>query len=68
MNVIAPIRPKISPEEQARRKAAVDAARASVRLEGFIVSPFTEELYSRFIEGEITVKELGAKIRSHYTP
>jgi hypothetical protein len=68
MNVIAPIAAKISSEERARRKAAVDYARGSVRLEGFVVPPFEEEIYSRFIEGEITREELSARILAHYNP
>jgi hypothetical protein len=61
-------KPTISAEERARRKAAVDAARGSVRLEGFVVSPFAEEAYSRFVEGEITGKELSALILARYAP
>lgn len=68
MNVIVPKRDPISAEERARRKAAVDYARGSVRLEGFVVSPFDEGVYSRFIEGEITREELSAKILTHYNP
>ena len=57
---------EISPEERARRKAAVDYARGSVRLEGFIVSPFAEELNRRYIDGEITRKEKTALLLAHY--
>jgi type 1 glutamine amidotransferase len=69
MNVITPKRPqdKISAEEKQRRKAAVDYARGSARLEGFVSSPFAEQMYERFINGEITAKELSAKISAHYT-
>ena len=68
MNVITPKKPeaKISVEERARRKAAVDYARGSVRLEGFIVSPFAEELNRRYIDGEITRKEKTALLLAHY--
>lgn len=68
MNVIAPVRPKIGVEERARRKKAVDYARASVRLEGLIVSAFAEELNRRYIDGEITRKELTAALLAHHTP
>jgi hypothetical protein len=68
MNVITPVTPKISPEERARRKAAVDYARGSVRLEGFIVSPFAEDLNRRYIDGEITRKEMGDLLLAHYKP
>ncbi len=52
----------ISPEERARRKAAVDYARGSVRLEGFVVTDHAEELNRRYIEGELTSAELTAAI------
>ena len=81
MNIIAPTKPEgeivsaepqaktgISPEERARRKAGVDYARGSVRLEGLVVSPYVEDLYSRYIEGEMTIKELGDKIAAHHKP
>jgi hypothetical protein len=57
---------EISAEERARRKAAVDYARGSVRLEGFIVSPFAEDLNRRYIDGEITRKEMTALLLAHY--
>jgi hypothetical protein len=66
MDVIAPRRPKISTEEQARRKTAVDSARASVRLEGFVVSPFAEDLNRRFVDGEITSAEMTALLLTHH--
>jgi antitoxin VbhA-like protein len=57
---------EISAEERARRKAAVDYARGSVRLEGFIVSPFAEDLNRRYIDGEITSAELTALLLAHH--
>jgi Antitoxin VbhA len=48
------------------RKAAVDYARGSVRLEGFVVSPFAEDLNRRYIDGEITRKEMTAALLAHY--
>lgn len=62
------VRPQasISAEERARRKAAIDYPRASVRLEGFAVSPEVEELSRRYIEGEITTAEHSAAIRRRH--
>ncbi|MET2530383.1 antitoxin VbhA family protein [Ralstonia pseudosolanacearum] len=48
------LKSKISNEESARRKAAIDFARGSVRLEGFILSAAVEEANRRFIAGELT--------------
>ena len=66
MNVIAPIEAKISAEERARRKAAVDYGRGSVRLEGFVVPAFAEEMNRRYIDGELTSEELTAALLAHY--
>ena len=55
--------PSISIDEKARRTKAVDYARASVRLEGFVLDAETEELNRRYIAGEITSDEHSAAIR-----
>jgi hypothetical protein len=49
--------PRISEQERARRKAAIDYARGSVRLEGFVLSEEIEEINHRFMEGEMTGDE-----------
>jgi hypothetical protein len=67
MNAVAEKRVTISPEERARRQAAVDYARGSVRLEGFAVSSFAEELNRRYVDGEITRKELTAALLAHHS-
>lgn len=59
---------EISQEERARRKAAVEYAYGSARLEGFAPSPFAEEMNRRYINGEITSKELTAAILAHCKP
>ncbi|AJW46249.1 hypothetical protein TK49_06800 [Ralstonia mannitolilytica] len=50
-------RPPIDEHERARRKAAIDFARGSVRFEGFVLSPEVEEINRRFIDGELTGDE-----------
>jgi hypothetical protein len=64
--VSAPARPtgRISAGERARRKAAIDYARGSMQLEGFILDEATEELNRRYIDGEITSAEHSAAIRA----
>ena len=49
--------PKIRAQERANRIAAVNYARGSVRLEGFILSEEVEEINRRFINGELSVDE-----------
>jgi hypothetical protein len=58
--------PDISSAERARRKAAVDYARGSVRLEGFVLSEFAEDLNRRYVNGEITRAEKTAALLAHY--
>lgn len=45
-----------------KRKAAVDAARASVRLEGFVLDEEAEKLFSRYVAGELSRPELNAAV------
>lgn len=52
----------ISEEERQRRKEAVVYARASVGLEGFVVTAETEAHAERFINGEIDLAEF---VRPH---
>jgi hypothetical protein len=59
-------RARITPEERARRKAADDYARGSLRLEGFTPSEQSDELTRRYIDGEITRAELTVAIRAHH--
>lgn len=47
----------ISEGERTQRKAAVDYARGSVRLEGFVLNDAVEEINRRFIDGELTIEE-----------
>ena len=68
MNIIAPKRPKISDEERAKRQEAVDYGRASVRLEGFVPSSFSDELDRRYISGETTRKDKTAMLLAYHNP
>lgn len=61
---LRPQAPQISEEERARRKASIDNARASVRLEGFILSPEVEQLGQQFIDGELTRGELVEAVKA----
>jgi hypothetical protein len=58
----------ITPEERARRKAATDYARGSLRLEGLEISDYAEEMSCRYIDGEITRAEFTAAIIAHHHP
>lgn len=50
-------KPPISAQERREREEAVAYARASIALEGFMMSAEDEERARRFIDGELTVAE-----------
>jgi hypothetical protein len=52
----------LSAEERARRQKAIDYARGSVRLEGFILDDAAEALFARYVEGEIDRPALDAAV------
>ena len=52
----------ITDEERALRIEAVDYARASVRLEGFVLDDTAEALFARYIDGELTRAQLNAEV------
>jgi len=60
------LKPAISETERKLREQAVNYGRASVGLEGFILSPDDETHAKRFIEGEIELSEF-VKLRSEFT-
>lgn len=47
----------ISPAERQQRQAAINFARGSVRLEGFVISEEAETIARRFVEGEMALAE-----------
>ena len=50
-------------DERRQRAKAVQFARNSVRLEGFILSAEAEALFSRYINGELTRSQLNNAVR-----
>ena len=52
---------RLNERERQARQDAVDHARASVRLSGFILSPEAEALFARYVRGELTSDELTAQ-------
>lgn len=63
MDQVTPCARIISDDERRRRQKAIDYARGSVRLEGFILDPDIEALNQRYVEGELTRAELTAAIK-----
>ncbi len=68
ITIMQPVRAKakISAEERARRQAAINYARGSSRLEGFVVSHEFEQLNQRYVDGEISRAELTAAVLSRH--
>ena len=56
------LRTALSPEERARRQKAVDFARGSVRLEGFVLDDAAERLFARYVAGALSREELNAEV------
>ncbi|WP_158744933.1 antitoxin VbhA family protein [Acidisphaera sp. L21] len=52
----------LSAGERARRKKAIDYARGSVRLEGFVLDDAAEALFACYVQGEIDRRELDAAV------
>ena len=50
-------------DERVRRRQAVDYARASVRLSGFVLDPEVEVLNRRYIDGRLTGEQHAQAIR-----
>jgi Antitoxin VbhA len=55
--------PRIADAERLRRQKAVEYARGSVRLEGFVLDADIEALNRRYVNGELTSEELTAAIK-----
>lgn len=53
----------MSDQERTRREDAVQFARNSVRLEGFILGDDAEALFARYINGEMTRPQLNDAVR-----
>jgi hypothetical protein len=47
-----------------QRQAAVDFARGSVRLEGFVLPPQAEEINRRYVAGEISLEQYLGEIKA----
>jgi Antitoxin VbhA len=58
-----PATPPIAEAERVRRQKAVEYARGSVRLEGFVLDADIEALNQRYVNGELTSEELTAAIK-----
>jgi hypothetical protein len=56
--------PKIPPDEQARRRHAVEQANAHNRIEGIFPNPAADAIYERWIAGDIDSDEVTRQINA----
>ena len=63
---VQPIRTKLSAAEVHRRREAVSQAAANARLEGQFMSPESEALFDRFIQGELEIADVLALLREQH--
>ena len=63
---VQPTRAKLSAAEVYRRREAVSQAAANARLEGQFMSPESEALFDRFIQGELEIADVLALLREQH--
>ena len=55
---------KITAQERAKRLSEVRQALASVRLEGLEPGGEAQSIYQRYVEGELTLEQMGTEIEA----
>ncbi|MDP9766152.1 antitoxin VbhA family protein [Deinococcus enclensis] len=58
--------PEITPAERARRAKSIHSIRQSQRIEGGDISPHAQELFAQYVDGTLTLDEVGARLRERY--
>jgi len=59
-----PLTLKITEQERARRQSEVSQALASVRLEGLEPGGEALSICQRYVDGELTIEQMGAQIEA----
>ena len=59
-----PLTLKVTKQERAKRLHEVRQAVASVRLEGLEPGDEAQSIYQRYIDGELTLEQMGAEIET----
>ena len=54
----------ITDQERAQRRARIERAVASVRLEGLEPTAAAKAIFDRYVCGELTMQEMGVEIRA----
>lgn len=58
--------PSITVAERERRARSIHSIRRSQQIEGGDISPFAVEIFAQYVEGKITLDEVGAALGKHY--
>jgi len=61
-----PLALKITGQERAKRLSEVRQALASVRLEGLEPGGEAQSIYQRYVEGELTLEQMGTEIEARH--
>jgi hypothetical protein len=59
-----PLPVKITEQERVKRHNEVQQALASVRLEGLEPGDEAQSIYQRYVDGELTLEQMGAEIEA----
>jgi len=54
----------ITERERVERQARIERAIGSVRLEGLEPTDAAKSIFQRYVDGELTIEEMGAEIRA----
>lgn len=59
-------RTPITEAERLRRAKSIHSLRRSQMMEGGDISPFAQGVFDQYINGEITLADVGVKLKEHY--
>ena len=62
----APPRPTITDAERQRRAKSIHSIRRSQQMEGGDITPFAQGVFDQYIQGEITLADVGRKLKEHH--
>ena len=59
-------RPALTEAERQRRAKSIHSIRRSQKMEGGDISPFAQGVFDQYIKGDITLSDVGLKLKEHY--
>jgi hypothetical protein len=58
--------PAITEAERQRRAKSIHSIRRSQQIEGGDISPFAQGVFEQYINGQITLADVGVQLKEHY--